>query len=149
MYPAIRALVRPAVGYDPVVLTRIDHVQLTIPTGAEDAARAFYVGLLGLTERPKPAALQQNGGLWLELGATQLHLGVEDGADRRRTRAHVAFWTNDVAVWRAKLRAAGVEVVEGTPIPDRDRFELRDPFGNRLEVIGPATPPAAASRGRA
>lgn len=131
------------------MLTRIDHVQLTIPTGAEDEARAFYVGLLGLTERPKPAALQQNGGLWLELGATQLHLGVEDGPDRRRTRAHVAFWTDDVAAWRTRLRAAGVEVLEGKPLPGRDRFKLRDPFGNRLEVIGPATPPAVAPRGRA
>lgn len=50
----------------------------------------------------------------------------------------MAFWTDDVPAWRAKLRAVGVEVLEGRPIPDHDRFELRDPFGNRLEVIGPA-----------
>ncbi len=119
------------------MLSRIDHVQLTLPTGGEDQARAFYCGLLGLTELSKPDALRKNGGLWLELGATQLHLGVDDGVDRRRSRAHVAFWTDDVEAWRTKLLAAGVELLEGTPIPGRDRFELRDPFGNRLEVIGP------------
>lgn len=120
------------------MLTRIDHVQLTLPTGAEAQARAFYCDLLGLRELPKPDALKKNGGLWLALGDTQLHLGVDDATDRRRSRAHVAFWTDDVGAWRTKLREAGVEVVDGTPIPGHDRFELRDPFGNRLEVIGPA-----------
>ena len=28
----------------------VNHVQITIPPGAEDQARAFYCGLLGLSE---------------------------------------------------------------------------------------------------
>jgi 4-hydroxyphenylpyruvate dioxygenase-like putative hemolysin len=34
--------------------TAIDHVQLAMPTGEEDRARAFYCTLLGMTELPKP-----------------------------------------------------------------------------------------------
>ena len=31
----------------------IDHVQLAIPLGAEEVARAFWTGLLGFAELPK------------------------------------------------------------------------------------------------
>ncbi|MGZ3429613.1 MAG: VOC family protein [Polyangia bacterium] len=36
--------------------------------------------------------------------------------------------------WRTKLEAAGVEIVEGDRVPGLRRFELRDPFGNRIEL---------------
>lgn len=39
----------------------IDHVQLAMPAGQEAAARAFYAGVLGLTEVPKPPALAVRG----------------------------------------------------------------------------------------
>ena len=42
-------------------MLRLDHVQLAIPKGAEDLCRPFYVGLLGLKEVPKPAALAGRG----------------------------------------------------------------------------------------
>jgi len=32
----------------------IDHVQLAMPRGGEERARAFYAGVLGLQEVPKP-----------------------------------------------------------------------------------------------
>jgi catechol 2,3-dioxygenase-like lactoylglutathione lyase family enzyme len=35
----------------------LHHVQLAIEPGSEDRCRAFYVGVLGLTEIPKPPAL--------------------------------------------------------------------------------------------
>jgi hypothetical protein len=34
------------------------------------------------------------------------------------------------------LAAAGMEILDGIPIPGHDRFEFRDPFGNRVELIG-------------
>ena len=64
-------------------LLRVHHVQIGIPKGAEEEARAFYCGVLGLGELPKPEALRGRGGFWLELGAVQIHVGVEpEGADR-------------------------------------------------------------------
>lgn len=70
----------------------LDHVQLAMPAGAENAARAFYSGLLGLPEVPKPPVLAARGGCWFETAAVKLHLGVE--ADFRPARkAHPPCWS--------------------------------------------------------
>ncbi|MCI0638886.1 MAG: VOC family protein [Gemmataceae bacterium] len=112
----------------------IDHVQITVPASAVAEARAFYCGLLGLREVEKPAVLQERGGSWLEVGDRQVHVGVEEG-ERHTTKAHVAYAVSDLAHWRARLAAAGVEILEGIPIPSYARFEFLDPFGNRVEMI--------------
>jgi catechol 2,3-dioxygenase-like lactoylglutathione lyase family enzyme len=116
----------------------IDHVQITVPADAVAAARAFYCGVLGLREVEKPPALRGRGGFWLQVGDRQVHVGTEEGVVRQATKAHVAYAVTDVAEWRARLAAAGIEVLDGIPIPGRDRFEFRDPFGNRVELIGAA-----------
>src|SRR5215471_4318436 len=108
----------------------IDHVQITVPAHADAEARAFYCGLLGLREVEKPAALQGRGGFWLEVGDRQVHVGTEDGVQRLATKSHVAYAVTDVAAWRARLAAVGVEILDGIPLPGHDRFEFRDPFGN-------------------
>ncbi|GAA1918008.1 VOC family protein [Streptomyces durmitorensis] len=43
------------------MLTGIDHVQLAAPPGSEPELRAFYCGVLGMTEIPKPGALASRG----------------------------------------------------------------------------------------
>jgi catechol 2,3-dioxygenase-like lactoylglutathione lyase family enzyme len=113
----------------------IDHVQITVPADAVADARAFYCGLLGLHEIEKPAALQGRGGFWLQVGDRQVHVGTEEGVARRATKAHIAYAVTDVAEWRARLAAAGVVAVDTVPIPGFERFEFRDPFGNRVEMI--------------
>jgi catechol 2,3-dioxygenase-like lactoylglutathione lyase family enzyme len=114
----------------------IDHVQITVPADAVAEARAFYCGLLGLQEVEKPAALQGWGGFWLQVGDRQVHVGTEEGVVRHATKAHVAYAVTEAAAWRSRLAAAGVEILDGIPIPGYDRFEFRDPFGNRVEMIG-------------
>lgn len=113
----------------------LHHVQVTIPTGAEAAARAFYCGVLGLPEIEKPDSLRERGGFWVQVGAQQVHVSTEDGVNRRATKAHIAYQVDDVAVWRARLTEAGIQPDESIPIPGYDRFEFRDPFGNRVEMI--------------
>jgi catechol 2,3-dioxygenase-like lactoylglutathione lyase family enzyme len=117
----------------------IDHVQVTVPADAVADARAFYCGLLGLREIPKPASLRERGGFWLQVGDRQVHVGTEEGLARQPTKAHVAYLVTDLAAWRARLKAAGIDIRDGIPIPGRQRFEFRDPFGNRIELIGAAT----------
>jgi catechol 2,3-dioxygenase-like lactoylglutathione lyase family enzyme len=113
----------------------IDHVQITIPPGAEDAARDFYCRILGLPELIKPQTLRTRGGIWLRVGDRQVHVGVEEGVNRRATKAHVAYSVTDLGLWRSLLSARGIEIMDGSPIPGYDRFEFRDPFGNRVEFI--------------
>lgn len=120
-----------------MTLTRIHHVQITIPKSAEMQARAFYCGLLGLTEIEKPDSLKGRGGLWLQLGEVQIHLGVEDGVDRLASKAHVAYEVRQSAAWLRKLQANGITIGDSVPIPGYERFEFRDPFGNRVEFIQP------------
>jgi len=120
---------------DPPRVAGLHHVQITIPLGAEAAARAFYVGVLGLTEISKPASLAGRGGLWLTAGTVELHIGSEDGVDRHATKAHVAFAVTDLPRWRLHLKAAGSSILDGVRISGHDRLETRDPFGNRLELI--------------
>ena len=61
----------------PIQIKRLDHVQVCIPHGTEDTARQFYIGVLGLPEIEKPEALKPHGGLWLQAGDIQHHLGTQ------------------------------------------------------------------------
>ena len=117
------------------MIRALHHAQITIPLGAEDEARTFFCGRLGLREIPKPPVLAVRGGFWLEVGTTQVHVGTEDSVDRRCTKGHLGFEVDDLAATRALVESLGLEVHEGEPIPGLDRFECRDPFGNRLEFV--------------
>lgn len=121
-------------NFDSAILG-INHVQITVPKGQEDAARRFYCDLLLLTEVEKPPDLQTRGGFWLRVGDRAVHVGTEDGVDRGATKAHVAYAVNNLKAWRARLSEAGINVEAGIPIPGYIRFEFRDPFGNRVEMI--------------
>jgi hypothetical protein len=59
------------------MITAVDHVQLAAPPGSEERLRAYYGGVLGMTEIPKPPVLAARGGCWFQTGSVQLHLGVE------------------------------------------------------------------------
>jgi catechol 2,3-dioxygenase-like lactoylglutathione lyase family enzyme len=114
--------------------TVIDHVQLAMPPSGEDRARAFYAGLLGMIELPKPAELAKRGGCWFASAGLQIHLGVE--ADFRPARkAHPALRCRDYAALTSQLRAAGVEVKDDYSIPGIRRCHISDPFGNRIELV--------------
>jgi catechol 2,3-dioxygenase-like lactoylglutathione lyase family enzyme len=113
----------------------IDHVQVAIPRGGEDEARAFYAGLLGLGEIPKPEPIRARGGVWLRAGAQELHLGVEEPFAPAR-KAHPGLVASDLDAVRARLAGAGIEFEDDDRIAGVDRLFVADPFGNRLELRG-------------
>ena len=121
---------------------RLDHVQLAMPAGGEDEARAFYAGLLGVPEVPKPPHLAARGGCWFEVADVKVHLGV-DGDFRPARKAHPAFLVDDLAGLLERLRAAGVPIVDDEPLEGYQRAYVDDPFGNRIELMEPSagTPP--------
>jgi hypothetical protein len=110
------------------------HVQLAIPEGGEARGRAFYGGLLGLDEIPKPPALRERGGVWFRLGTLDLHLGVESDF-RPARKAHPAFAVDHLERLRRHLEDHGVATRDDVALPDRVRFYCDDPFGNRLEFV--------------
>jgi catechol 2,3-dioxygenase-like lactoylglutathione lyase family enzyme len=116
-------------------IERINHVQISVPPGSEDEVRRFYCGILGLKEVPKPESLRGRGGLWLTVGEQSIHFGTEDISRDSVSKRHVAFEIEDLEGARQELQRAGVKILEGIPIPDYERFEFRDPFGNRIELM--------------
>lgn len=116
------------------ILLGIDHVQLAMPLGGEEAARAFYEGLLGVPEIPKPEALAARGGCWFRSGRVQIHLGVAADFTPAR-KAHPAFLVADLKVLAERLAATGRSLTSDTPIPGYKRLFVEDPFGNRIELM--------------
>ena len=117
------------------MVSRIDHVQLAMPAGGEDRARAFYVDALGLDEIAKPPELAKRGGAWFRSGDVCVHLGV-DSDFKPAKKAHPAFRCANYVGLLERLRKHGVEI-----IPDENLFEgkrhcyVSDSFGNRIELI--------------
>jgi catechol 2,3-dioxygenase-like lactoylglutathione lyase family enzyme len=107
----------------------IDHVQLAMPPGEEQKARAFYADLLRMTE-----LLARRGGCWFSSADVQLHLGIERDF-RPAKKAHPALRCKDYAALVQRLRDLGIEVNEPDDIPGVRRCHVHDPFGNRLELI--------------
>ena len=116
------------------MISAIDHVQLAMPPGQEDKARAFFVGVLGMTELTKPPALAARGGCWFASGGAQIHLGVEKDF-RPARKAHPALRCADFDALLAKLNAAGVAFTPDDNVDGVRRGYIEDPFGNRIELI--------------
>jgi len=120
-----------------MLLRRVAHVNLSIDDVG--AARAFYGELLGLAPLARPADAGRSG-CWFAIGDVELHLSLEVGADNAGSKRHVAFEVGDLAALRARLEAAGVAIEAGRPMEGVERFFVRDPAGNRLELYAPVAP---------
>jgi catechol 2,3-dioxygenase-like lactoylglutathione lyase family enzyme len=118
-------------------ILKLDHVQLAMPRGKEDAARAFYQDTLGIPEQIKPPHLAARGGCWFERGPLKVHLGVEKDFVPAR-KAHPAFVVEDLSNLVARLVQAGYRVVEDQPLEGYERRYVDDPFGNRIELMEPS-----------
>jgi len=116
------------------MLAAVDHVQLAAPPGSEDRLRAYYAGVLGMTEVPKPPVLAARGGCWFEAGTVRLHLGVEEDF-RPARKAHPGLLVEGLDAWAARLRAAGYPVAYDDDFPGMRRFYSQDPHDNRLEFL--------------
>jgi len=105
-----------------------------MPAGGEATARAFYEGLLGIPEHPKPAHLVGRGGCWFEDGPLRVHLGV-DPVFVPATKAHPALVVDDLDALASRLGAAGHPVTDGAGIDGYRQAYVDDPFGNRIELL--------------
>jgi len=118
------------------MFSRLDHVQLAIPRDGEEKARAFYVGILGFEEIPKPPELAKRGGAWFRIGNVSLHLGVDDPFTPAK-KAHPALRCENYEALIHKMTDHGIKVTpDELPFEGRPHCYVSDPFGNRIELIG-------------
>ncbi len=95
----------------------------------------FYRDVLALPEIEKPEDLKKNGGAWFQVGALQLHLGVDPEQETPKSKRHVCFLVDNLEAAEESLRDAGYEI-EPQPIDafGLRRFFVRDPAGTRVEI---------------
>ena len=114
--------------------SQIQHCSLVV----HDLERAaeFYRDVLGLTEIEipstfKPAGLQVR---WFQLGAQQVHLllGTENQPDAQN---HLALQVDNAQAARSWMKDHGIVMEETILIPGADRFFVRDPDRNLIEII--------------
>lgn len=115
-------------------VTEMNH--FTVLTDDLDRTRAFYVGLLGLREGPRPPL--GFPGAWLYAGERPvLHViaGRALPEERRGVLDHMAFSATDLAGLTARLEAAGIAYDLGRQ-PDSNVWQLftRDPSGAKVEL---------------
>ncbi|HEY3810483.1 MAG TPA: VOC family protein [Acidimicrobiales bacterium] len=119
-----------------IVTQGVHHVSINVDD--VDAARAFYIGRLGLVERPDRPDFGFPGA-WLNAGNQQVHLiGAPVPPDRGQ---HFALLVDNLDAAIASLRAAGVQVSDAVPVGTSRQAFLADPAGNGIELHQVAAPP--------
>lgn len=133
----------PVAARPPIQVRHIDHVTLIVKD--VEASRRFYVGLLGMTEVPRPAF--PFGGAWFQAGATLVHLIEEHDRSgpagypvevlvRSSRNHHFAFEVDDAAAAAETLKRLGMPLVDDAKRrPDGAiQMFLTDPDGHVIEL---------------
>ena len=111
--------------------THIDHCSIIVTNVAR--SRDFYGRVLGLKEIAAPKEFDFVA-IWYDLGGTYIHLLQKAQADTISPR-HFCLHTPDAKAARAYFAGLGVPIDETVKIAAADRFFVRDPDGNRIEVL--------------
>jgi catechol 2,3-dioxygenase-like lactoylglutathione lyase family enzyme len=88
----------------------------------------FYGTVMGL--RPIPRLDRKGRGAWFSVGDAELHL-AEDPTPQPRSKRHFAVQVADLAEARRSAVEHGAEIDQ----EDAGRFWMRDPSGNRIEIV--------------
>jgi len=110
----------------PMRCLRLTHVNLRVERLAE--AVRFYESVMGL--EPIERRDTTGRGAWFRLGDQEIHL-TEDATPQPRSQRHFAVHVADLQEARRSLTRAHVEIER----EDTGRFWMRDPSGNRIEIV--------------
>jgi catechol 2,3-dioxygenase-like lactoylglutathione lyase family enzyme len=124
---------RPAAQTMSLGITGIDHIQIAVPKALEEKCLSFYREVFAFPELAKPPELQARGGAWFQVGALQMHVGVDPDASPKSKR-HICFLTADLAGAKSAVLKHGVTIEEESVAEGLSRFFIRDPAGNRIEI---------------
>jgi catechol 2,3-dioxygenase-like lactoylglutathione lyase family enzyme len=119
-------------------IVEVNHVNIRVPKAVEEATKHFYTKIIGLAEIEKPAESKKRGGAWFVCGAVQLHLSLSDGEANEVSKRHICYLVASLTEAENQFRKAGVEVIpDDMPVAGWNRFYVRDPGGNLLEIAQP------------
>ncbi len=111
----------------------VHHVSLNVSD--VDAAKSFYIDVLGFTERTDRPEFAF-GGAWLDVGGQQVHL--IEGAPPEALGQHFAIAVDDLDSVVEELRGRGIRVSTPQPVATSRQSFLKDPSGNVVELQQPA-----------
>jgi catechol 2,3-dioxygenase-like lactoylglutathione lyase family enzyme len=122
---------------NPPVSPKIQHVTITFPAGEEARLRSFYVGALGLREKPVPKVVRPLGWIWFDTGSpgVELHCVPDEQVVPSNTKHHFCLEVEDLGRQRQALIDSGTKIIEARALPLRPRFFARDPFNNLVEFV--------------
>jgi catechol 2,3-dioxygenase-like lactoylglutathione lyase family enzyme len=115
---------------------------MSFPVRNVERSRAFYAGILGLEEKPRPPALvSMFPGAWYQAGPCEVHLvqypeSMDIGGPPPTLNPlarHAAFAIADYDATLAHLRRHGLTVFETNA--DVGQMWVRDPDGHIIELI--------------
>ena len=121
-------------------IIRLQHAALTVPVERLEEARRFYSDILGLREVPRPPEIRDRPGIWYSFGSTELHIQARNNVPEEKGDRHPALVVDDIDAWRARFAEHGIAVSGQPTIYNRRRFDVRDPFGNRIEITTEGDP---------
>jgi len=144
MMVSLLSLAPGAIGQERPNVTGISH--LAIFTTDPAKAESFYVHDLGAMKGPDP---ENPAGIRYSFSATQFIevLPLPTGSASVNRLDHAAFNTSDADAMRKYLQARGVEVASAvTKASDGSQyFEVKDPEGNKIQLIQPPAHPVPVS----
>jgi len=114
--------------------SQIQHCSLVVQN--LERAAEFYGNVLGLTEIEIPATFKPAGlkVRWFRLGAQQIHI-LEGAENQPNTQQHMALQVDNTKAARSWMKEKGFDIEEAIHIPGADRFFVRDPDSNLIEII--------------
>jgi glyoxylase I family protein len=114
--------------------SRIQHCSLVVQN--LDRAAAFYREVLGLTEIAIPSTFKPAGlnVRWFRLGSQQIHI-LLGNENQPLSQQHMALQVDDAQAARLWMKEKGIDIEETILIPNADRFFIRDPDSNLIEII--------------
>lgn len=117
---------------------RLQHASVQVPPDLLDRTSAFYRDVLRLRAVPPLA-----GVAWFETDeGDQVHL--LEGPGGADTRAHFALQVDDLQGTLERARAAGADPAPGSRAWGAERWFVRDPAGNMVELF--EVPPPVNAR---
>ena len=114
----------------------VNHVTVTAPDDLEHETLEWYETCLGLEPLEKPEGARERGG-WFKAGEHEVHVSIDEHNPHHA--AHFALVVTDFDAVVSRLRDANCHIEQALPIPGRKRCFVRDPAGNRVELMAYGT----------